>query len=191
MSVKRGPGRPRSSENPLDRERIISAATELLVEQGQRMSVRAVARTLKVDPMALYTYFPDREAIEEAVATTLMSSLPEPRAEAGWREELCTLIRSYIDLLVRHRGLLETIVHLGARAQGPATVFRERFLAATTQLELESGCLNAALDLIVDYVHGFVLAFECNENGSLSVDDAAGAIDFYLQALESQERGLS
>lgn len=184
MSFNRGRGRPKRSESPVDRERIIETAIELLRQRRRPISLRAIASSLNVDPMTLYTYFSDKKALEEELATRLMSSFYIPRSHRAWKVELRALIVSYINLLIEHRGLLETVVRLGVGAQGPAKVFRERFLTAVSALRLPSRDVDAALHLIVDYVHGFVLAFERTGHGTLRAEQASAPLEFYLSCVD-------
>ena len=52
-----------------DRQAILSAALETLARRGIRdLSLRNVAATLGLAPNALYRYFPDRAALEAALA---------------------------------------------------------------------------------------------------------------------------
>jgi AcrR family transcriptional regulator len=53
----------------LSRERIIAAALELVEEDGLKgLTMRALGERLSVEAMAIYHYFPSKEALLEAVA---------------------------------------------------------------------------------------------------------------------------
>jgi len=55
------------SREPLSRERIIAAAVELLDESGLKgLTMRALGEQLGVEAMALYHYFPSKQALLEA-----------------------------------------------------------------------------------------------------------------------------
>ncbi|MBN1459992.1 MAG: TetR/AcrR family transcriptional regulator [Armatimonadetes bacterium] len=55
---------------PLSKERIISAAVEMLDERGfGGLTMRALGEQLGVEAMALYHYFPNKQALLEAVAS--------------------------------------------------------------------------------------------------------------------------
>lgn len=60
----------RPPREPLSRERIITAALELIEEEGlEGLSMRHLGRRLGVEAMALYHYFPNKAALLEAMAT--------------------------------------------------------------------------------------------------------------------------
>ncbi|GAA1595582.1 hypothetical protein GCM10009804_60190 [Kribbella hippodromi] len=58
------------------KERITAAATYLLTEHGAAgVSMRKVAAAVGITPMAIYQYFPDREALLNAVADAAFAEL--------------------------------------------------------------------------------------------------------------------
>ncbi len=57
---------------PLSKERIISTAVEMLDERGfGGLTMRALGEQLGVEAMALYHYFPNKQALLEAVASEM------------------------------------------------------------------------------------------------------------------------
>lgn len=64
-----------SPEKPrLNRDQIIEASFNLINKEGiDRFSIRALAQKLNSSPMALYTYFPSKEALLDAVYARLRS----------------------------------------------------------------------------------------------------------------------
>lgn len=181
-------GRPRKSERVLSRDEIIERATGLVLDKKREVGMREIARALEVDPMALYHYFADKGALCEALVIRLVDGIYRPTERGAWREELETLIFSYLELLVRHRGLLGTVLRLGARAEGPAEVFRFRFEDASRTLSLTSADLTTAIGTAVDFVHGFVAAVEYAEDGAIAVDDARGSIRVIVDGIASLSR---
>lgn len=88
-------GRPAPSErNPLDRERIIAAATALIDERGlPSLSMRRLGAALGVEAMSLYRYVPGRENLLDAVVERIVDDvrqdadvLETPRD--GWQDFL-------------------------------------------------------------------------------------------------------
>jgi hypothetical protein len=68
---------------------------------------------------------------------------------------------------------------------GPAQIFISRFHAIISPLKLADSDVKSAMDLLVDYLHGFALAMRCNDGSlPLAIDMAEGPIKFYLDALE-------
>jgi TetR/AcrR family transcriptional regulator, tetracycline repressor protein len=73
---------PRKANNtPLTREAILQAAVELIRHEGiEAFSMRKLAALLGVNPMAVYYYLPNKEAILQAVVEQAMVVLPLPEA---------------------------------------------------------------------------------------------------------------
>ncbi|TKB49394.1 TetR/AcrR family transcriptional regulator [Ferrimonas sediminicola] len=169
----------------LSRERILEVATELLGQGGKVPSLRKLAAELGVDVMALYHYFPNKTALLEALCCQLVAGIYAPVEGQPWRQELARLSQSYLSLLRRHGGLLETL--LGMSSTGPAQVFMARFDQAVAPLSLDKAQRGHAMALLVDYLHGFALAIHCNSCGGLEDEThLAGPLNFYLDALQAR-----
>lgn len=183
-------GRPSKTGGKLSAAAIIKSAIGLLKQNGKVPSIRQIAAALKVDPMAIYHYFPNKRAVLEAVTVELMESIYEPTGQGEWQVELLSLCNSYLILLHNHTGLLETMLSMSEG--GPAQIFISRYQAVISPLNLTDSDMKDALDLLVDYLHGFAMAVHCNKGTSpLTVDMARGPIKFYVDALavKSQKTG--
>lgn len=155
---RRRPGRPAS--RVLTRERVLETALELLEQHGiEALTLRAVARALGVDPMAIYHYVPDKSALLEAAAALAYARLPERAGTTGtWRQRLESLAVAYLELVGRSGQLLR---YLGAGNPGTAEAVRRfdaRFRVAVAPLTLAPRHYRAAHDAYVDFLHGFSLA---------------------------------
>lgn len=90
------PARP-ARRQPLSLERIVTAALELIDEQGIGVaSMRTVGARLGVRGMALYRYVENREELFDAVVDRVVSELDDdpdlaPSSVAGWRTFLTRL----------------------------------------------------------------------------------------------------
>ena len=61
-------GKPAGGRDALSRDRIVAAALDLVDEQGlEGLTMRALGRKLGVEAMALYHYFPSKDALIEAI----------------------------------------------------------------------------------------------------------------------------
>src|SRR3954470_8344091 len=89
-------GRPRANEPKLSRDQILDAALALLAEAGLgALTMRALARRLGIDPMALYHYFADKEALLGAAADRSFAALrPRMPRTGDWRARLRALARA-------------------------------------------------------------------------------------------------
>ena len=74
---ERGPTRRRPPGEPLSRDRIVSAALALVDQEGlPSLSMRRLAATLGVDPMAIYYYLPNKAALLDAIVEAVNLDMP-------------------------------------------------------------------------------------------------------------------
>ncbi|MEZ8824082.1 TetR/AcrR family transcriptional regulator [Vibrio amylolyticus] len=185
MSVKdKRRGRPKGTSNQLNEQSIMDVAKALMKEEGKIPSIRKLAASLGVDAMAIYHYFNNKNALLEAITTSLIEDIYDPKVGEDWKAELKTLCESYILVLHQYPGLLEIL--LSMESHGPADVFTERFNVVVQPLDLNAIAATNALSLLADYLHGFALALNCNrELQSLDISMLKGPLDLYCVALEN------
>lgn len=149
-------GRPRADAPKLSRDRILDAALELLAEGGLGgLTMRALARRLRIDPMAMYHYFADKDALLAAAAERSFASLrPRMPAAGDWRARLRVLARAYLRTLHRSRELLLYVTEAG-HVSAP---FDAHFFAAIAPLGLSKRDRHICRDALVDLLHGASLA---------------------------------
>jgi AcrR family transcriptional regulator len=149
-------GRPRADQPKLSRDQILDAALALLAEAGlSALTMRSLARRLGVDPMAVYHYFADKDALLTAAAERSFSSLrPRMPAAGDWRARLRALARAYLRTVLRSRELLLFVTEAG-RVSAP---FDEHFFAAIAPLGLSDRDQRTCRDALVDLLHGISLA---------------------------------
>jgi AcrR family transcriptional regulator len=68
--------------------------------------MRRLAEALGVMPNALYTYFPDKASILDAVLDDLLGDVQRPGKGVAWRDGLVSLMGSYRRLLLAQPGLI-------------------------------------------------------------------------------------
>lgn len=183
MSVKKKErGRPKGAKNQLACSTIVECAKRLMRKEGKVPSIRKMASALNVDAMAIYHYFPNKNALLKVVTVSLVDEIYEPSGLNDWQVELELLCKSYLNLLKDHAGLLETMLTMST--EGPAEIFAKRFLIILAPLNLDDQSLKDALDLLGDYLHGFALSMNCNPGDeSLSVDLLDGPLSLYIRAI--------
>lgn len=87
----------------LSERRIAEVALELVDADGvDGLSMRKLAQRLDVAPMSLYTYFPDRDAVLEAVAQLVLAEIEVPPEDLDWREAVRRIMRSVRATGLRH-----------------------------------------------------------------------------------------
>ncbi|WCP69242.1 TetR/AcrR family transcriptional regulator [Vibrio tubiashii] len=183
MSVKqKRRGRPQAQTSQLDAERILSKAKELMLRDNKMPSVRGLATELSVDAMAIYHYFRNKNALQESIVISLIEDIYQPDSSEDWRAQLSQLCISYVSLLHRYPGLLETLLKMDSVS--PANVFIERFETIVHPLALSPETTKHAIDLLGDYLHGFALALNCQPSSELTLDMLSGPLNLVYQCLD-------
>ena len=103
----------------LTRERIVTAALALVDREGvSALSMRRLGAELGVDPMAIYYYIPNKEALLDAIVEAVMAEIDlgiddpsDPIEERIW----CAA-RAYRDVMLAHKNALPIVL-----SRGPAT----------------------------------------------------------------------
>src|ERR1700730_5019947 len=85
------------------REAVLAAALRLAGADGlDAVTMHAVARRLRVTPMALYRHVDDKNALLDGLVEMLLTEYPLPRAEGEWDERLTALAEAIRDTARRH-----------------------------------------------------------------------------------------
>jgi len=163
-SNRPGPGRPPAPR--VSKERILTEALALLEERGvEGVTMRALAGRLRVDPMAPYHYFPDKDAILRAAAAQAYSELRPAVDRGSWRTRLRSLARTYLRLLARSGQLLRYVSLHRAASALPSKAFDAHFREAVRPLRLSPRHSAAAVGAFVDFLHGYSLALRPGRRG--------------------------
>ena len=161
-SPVRRAGRPRRAAPALDSASILHAALDLLEEQGEAFSMRALAQGLGVDAMALYHYYAGKEELLLALMVQRFAAL-DPRQPPFTRRQ--TPLRRLLALCALYLELISAtpyFVRLMARGLVTQDDVAERFTAlfelAVDGLSLEKKIRLRGRDALVDFLHGYALA---------------------------------
>lgn len=88
---------------PLNRARIITAAIRLADREGlESTSMRRLAQTLSVSPMALYKHVAHRDELVDGMVDRLLADLPEVPGQGDWRTALRARILATRSALIAH-----------------------------------------------------------------------------------------
>ena len=82
MPTKTRSKAPARRPKPLTPERIVDAALTLANARGD-FSMRALGSGLRVDPMAIYRHFRDKDALLDAMVDSLLAEFEPPKPESG------------------------------------------------------------------------------------------------------------
>lgn len=183
---KKNRGRPKKESKQLSSDVILNCAKKLLQEEKKIPSIRKIAIELNIDPMSIYYYFPNKNSLLESITVSLMHEIYEPQNINSWKIELKLLSKSYINLLSDYPGLLEIMLKM--ESQGPANEFISRLETILYPLELEKGDFYSTLCLLVDYLHGFAFAVQCNSNNQLDVSQIDGPLTLFMSGIEKHNK---
>jgi TetR/AcrR family tetracycline transcriptional repressor len=149
------PGRPPR----LSRGQVVSAARGIAARDGiDRLTMRRLAEAVDAMPNALYTYFPDKGAILDAVLDDLLGEVERPGPRTGWRRGLIALMGSYRRHLLAQPGLIALTV--SRPMLGPnAMALREDMLTLLRRGIVDDAQTVTAFLALFAYTTGFV-AFE-------------------------------
>ena len=149
--------RGKAARVPLTRERVLSAALRMADKDGlELLSMRNLARALKVEAMSLYNHVKGKEDILDGLVDLVASELDVPASGGDWMEAMRQRARTAHAVLLRHRWA--TMLFVSRLNVGPNML---RYVDATI------GCLRAAgfsypmadhaWTALDAYVYGFTL----------------------------------
>jgi AcrR family transcriptional regulator len=163
--ARRGSG-PRRT--PTEAE-ILDAALALLDAGGLAgASIRRIAAAVDAPPGAVYTYFPDREAVVEAVVERVLGEVEQATPcipDQPWRDTIEAIALALRERLAAHPGVVLLLVN--GPMKGPnALLLQERLLGLLTDAGVagESGMRGAYVVMV--YVVGS-MALEAADSPSV------------------------
>jgi TetR/AcrR family transcriptional regulator, tetracycline repressor protein len=170
--MKKSPGRPKSSN--LNKSSILKQALKIIDKDGvKNLSMRALAKNLKVDPMAVYHYIPSKEIlIQEIVALAFNRLQTDLPSRKNWQEEIKLLLDNYRNLVRQHPNLIYFIITTPSYSIKPSLEFNEKLFMclSSSTLSKQKGILLG--NLLIDYLHGYSLAESSVKNKTPSLDPA-------------------
>jgi TetR/AcrR family transcriptional regulator, tetracycline repressor protein len=170
------PGRPPR----LTRGRVVAMARRIGGQRGvETLTMRRLASALGVMPNALYTYFPDKASILDAVLDDLLGDVERPSTRVAWHRGLVSLMSSYRRVLLTQPGLIPLSV--SRPMVGPnALVLREDMLTLLRRGGLDGAAAVTAFLALFAYTTGFV-AFEAARGpGERDARQRAEARELYV-----------
>jgi TetR/AcrR family tetracycline transcriptional repressor len=156
----------------LSRGTVLGAARRVADEEGvERLTMRRLAAELGVMPNALYTYFPHKEALLDALVDDLLAGIDLDGAWSGeWRDGLVRIMDASRRLLLAHPRLAPVLI--GRPGLGPNAVrLGERCLDLLERGGLEGELAVEAFRVLLAYSLGFA-AFQAPR---VALDDDARA----------------
>jgi AcrR family transcriptional regulator len=95
----------------ITREVVLAAALEIIDADGaDGLSMRRLARALDRDPMILYRHAPNKAALLDGVAETVLAQLTVDPADPDWAAQLRAVARGYRRLALAHPHVVPLLV---------------------------------------------------------------------------------
>ena len=168
------------TRTPLTRQRIILAGVTLADATGvDSLSMRALARSLRVEAMSLYNHITDRNDLVDGMVDHVIGEIALPAVNEHWRSALRHHAISAHEMLVRHPWaamLMGLRLNVGPNMLRRVEAVLARLVGAGFTYELADHALNA-LD---NHIRGFTLQ---EVNFPISPADYAQAARDYLPNL--------
>ncbi len=109
--------RPPGVRAGISKDDVLGAALVLLREGGlSSVSMRRVAEAVGVAPNALYSYFPDKAALVDALMDEVLGGVDEP-TRGGWRSRIESILSDTRRVLLAHPDLVA--LFLARQTTGP------------------------------------------------------------------------
>ena len=160
---KPGPGRsgrPRSGEERLSREAILTAALRIVDDEGiDAMTMRRLASTLGVNPMSIYHHLPNKAAVFAGLAELVFAELDlaDPGDDVRWQDQLKSAARAYRGALRAHPNLALQVLSDTSAVSDVVVVTVEPFYRALDRAGLPPRQIFESVNTIIDFIHGFML----------------------------------
>ena len=152
QAISRADGR-----NRLSRERVLRAAMTQADANGlEAVSMRTLAETLGVAPMALYRHVANRDDLVDGMVDVVFGEIELPDPGADWRTAMRQRGVSVRDALGRHRwaiGLMESRAH-----PGPASLrHHDAVIGSLRAGGFDMAMTAHAYSVLDSYIYGFAL----------------------------------
>jgi AcrR family transcriptional regulator len=139
----------------ISRDAVLAAALRLADEQGlEAVTMHAVARRLRVTPMALYRHVDGKNALLDGLVELLLTEHPLPPDDDRWDQRLVALAAATRDTARRHPAVFPLLLTRPAITPGARAV-RDAIQAALRQGGLPEGEAARAERLMSMAVLGF------------------------------------
>ena len=98
-------------DGKITRDVVLAAALEIIDRDGaEGLSMRRLARALNRDPMILYRHAPNKAALLDGVAETVLAQLTVNSSDPDWAAQLRAIARDYRRLALAHPHVVPLLV---------------------------------------------------------------------------------
>jgi len=135
---------------------VVEAATALLDDEGlDGLTMRALARRLKVDPMAVYRHVRDKDDLLGAMCDALLADLQPLDLDAPWEPQVRRWATQLHQRLAARPSLLPVIA--GAPVTPTAIELTASVVELLTRAGLPTPLAGAGVNAVFSYVVGFAV----------------------------------
>lgn len=161
---------------PLDRDRILRAALELVDERGlDALSIRALADRIGTRPMSLYRHVEDKRDILDGVMGLLLAEVPAPEEDGDWVAAMRAWAVGFRAMARRHPRAFPLFADRPVTSYLVGREVAEGGLEALVQAGFDEATAARVMRTLVRHVIGFCLgeAGEAAAGGPPADPDAA------------------
>ena len=152
-------GRPSKGEHTLSKEEFIEVALTVLDRDGVNgLSFRSLARHLGVTPMAVMHHVGTRHEMLKSVVARVYDGVDEPPANSTPHDCLRALLSGYCKRVLAHPNVAILVLSDPLLLTGPLISLTEKIRSNVALLVQSKKEVDAVLDVVVDYTHGFAIA---------------------------------
>ncbi len=163
--MRKNVDRSKKPRGTLTSEKIVEVAMKMIDEQGiEAFSMRKLATELKVDPMAIYYYFKNKQTlikqlVKQALDFTQLESIDWHRGETiDWKQGVKAFARYYIGLCRAHPNLIQHLVTNPESGYQTIQEGNEILFSALLAGGLPAHEVIRVSDILIDYLNGYSLA---------------------------------
>ena len=142
----------------ISQDQIIAAATDITDRKGlPALTMQRIGQALGVEAMALYRYFPSKNALLGAIADSLIGQIAAPGTFGDWESATRARMQAVRDLAHAHPDLFRMTLDRVPHSRTEAMLV-ETFVAMMREAGLDGSTALSVFRLISDYAIGFALA---------------------------------
>jgi AcrR family transcriptional regulator len=143
---------------PLSIQSIHQTAIESISRDGlEQLSMRSLAKSLNVDPMAIYHHIPNKQDLINGVYESILNGFLETiTPQVNWRDTLKNLARQFRALAAKYPRIMPGLIASSHKLQGIAKTI-DLILGSLLEAGFDPQTTIQASDTLLAFVTGFVL----------------------------------
>ena len=152
-------GRPKSSQSRLSSDEIIATALQIIDEKGDSgLTMRALARTLEINPMSIYHHIGTRDELLSAMVAKVYAGISDCPAQLTPGQTVQALLSNYCQRSLSHAKLTLCLISTPGLDMPELAQLGQTLQDILTEQGLTPDKALAYVDILIDYSHGFILA---------------------------------